>query len=91
MPGDRLDVPVSLVEAWARDHYPLALPDPVEAIKYHMDRKGLKPHDLFAFIGNRNRVHDVLDRRRPLTLKMIRRLHEGLGIPTERLIKSRAA
>ena len=86
--GDRLDVLVTLVEAWERRHYPLDLPDPVEAIKYHMDQNGLQPRDLIPFIGGRNRVHEVLNRRRPLTLKMIWRLHEGLGIPAESLIKS---
>jgi HTH-type transcriptional regulator/antitoxin HigA len=89
--GDRLDVLVTLVEAWERKHYPLDLPDPVEAIKYHMDQSGLQPRDLIPFIGSRNRVHEVLNRRRPLTLKMILRLHEGLGIPAESLIKKRVA
>jgi HTH-type transcriptional regulator/antitoxin HigA len=85
--GDRLDVLVTLVEAWERKHYPLDLPDPVEAIKYHMDQNGLQPRDLIPFIGSRNRVHEVLNRKRPLTLKMINRLHRGLGIPAESLIK----
>jgi len=85
--GDRLDVLVTLVEAWERKHYPLDLPDPVEAIKYHMDQSGLLPRDLIPFIGSRNRVHEVLNRKRPLTLRMIWRLHEGLGIPAESLIK----
>src|SRR5271167_4675722 len=85
--GDRLDVLVTLVEAWERRHYPLDLPDPVEAIKYHMDQNGLQPRDFISFIGSRNRVYEVLNRRRSLTLKMIWRLHEGLGIPAESLIK----
>ncbi len=85
--GDRLDVLVTLVEAWERRHDPLDLPDPVEAIKYHMDQNGLQPRDLIPFIGSRNRVHEVLNRRRSLTLKMIWRLHEGLGIPAESLVK----
>ncbi|MCH7888664.1 MAG: transcriptional regulator [Proteobacteria bacterium] len=85
--GDRLDVLVTLVEAWEARHYPLDLPDPVEAIKYHMEHKGLRPSDLVSFIGSRNRVYEVLNRKRPLTLKMIRRLHAGLGIPAESLIK----
>jgi HTH-type transcriptional regulator/antitoxin HigA len=85
--GDRLDLLVTLVEAWEAKHYPLDLPDPVEAIKYHMDQNGLAPRDLIPFIGNRNRVHEILKRRRPLTLKMIQRLHAGLGIPAESLIK----
>jgi HTH-type transcriptional regulator/antitoxin HigA len=85
--GDYLDVLVTLVEAWERRHYPLDLPDPVEAIKYHMDQNGLQPRDLISFIGSRNRVHEVLNRRRSLTLKMIWRLHDGLGIAAETLIK----
>ena len=87
--GDRLDVLVTLVEAWERKHYRFDLPDPVEAIKYHMDQNGLQPRDLIPFIGSRNRVHEILNRRRSLTLKMIWRLHEGLGIPAESLIKVR--
>jgi HTH-type transcriptional regulator/antitoxin HigA len=85
--GDRLDVLVALIEAWEAKHYPLDLPDPVEAIKYHMEQRGLGAHDLIPFIGGRNRVYEVLARKRPLTLKMIWRLHKGLGIPAESLIK----
>jgi len=85
--GDRLDVLVTLVEAWERKHYPLDLPDPVEAIKFHMEQNGLAPRDLIPFIGSRNRVHEVLNRKRPLTLKMIQRLHAGLRIPAESLLK----
>jgi HTH-type transcriptional regulator/antitoxin HigA len=86
--GDCLDVLVTLVEAWERKHFPLDLPDPVEAIRDRMEQSGLEPRDLVPFIGSRNRVHEVLNRKRPLTLKMIRRLHEGLGIPAESLIKA---
>ena len=86
--GDRLDVLVTLVEAWEHKHYPLDLPDPVEAIKYHMEQNGLAPRDLIPFIGSRNRVHEVLNRKRPLTLKMIQRLHAGLRIPAESLLKT---
>ena len=86
--GDRLDVLVTLVEAWEAKHYPLDLPDAVEAIKHHMDQKGIAPRDLVPFIGSRNRVYEVLSRKRPLTLAMVRRLHEGLGIPAESLIKT---
>ena len=78
---------LSLVEAWEAKHYRLDLPDPIEAIKYHMEQKGLSAHDLIPFIGGRNRVYEVLARKRPLTLKMIWRLHKGLGIPAESLIK----
>ena len=86
--GDRLDVLVALVEAWERKHYAFDLPDPVEAIRYHMEQNGLEPRDLIPFIGSRNRVHEVLNRKRELTLNMIRRLHQGLGIPAESLIKA---
>ena len=85
--GDRLDVLVTLVEAWEARHYPIDLPDPVEAIKYHMEQKGLEPRDLAPFIGSRNRVYEVLNRKRPLTRRMVWRLHKGLGIPAESLIK----
>jgi HTH-type transcriptional regulator/antitoxin HigA len=88
--GDRLDVLVTLVEVWEAKHYPLDLPDAVEAIKHHMDQKGLTPRDLIPFIGGRNRVYEVLARKRPLTLAMVRRLHAGLGIPAESLIKQRS-
>jgi HTH-type transcriptional regulator/antitoxin HigA len=85
--GNRLDVLVTLIEAWEAKHYPMDLPDAVEAIKYHMEQQGLAPQDLQPFIGNRNRVYEVLARKRPLTLAMVRRLHEGLGIPAESLLK----
>ena len=85
--GDRLDVLVSLVESWEARHYPIDLPDPVAAIKYHMEQQGLAPKDLVPYIGSRNRVYEVLNRKRPLTLKMVWRLHSGLGIPAESLIK----
>jgi HTH-type transcriptional regulator/antitoxin HigA len=86
--GDRLDLLVTLVEAWEAKHYPLDLPDPIEAIRYHMESRGLTSRDLIPFIGSRNRVNEILARKRPLTLTMIRRLHEGLGIPAESLIKA---
>ena len=86
--GDRLDVLVTMVEAWERRHYPMDLPDPVEAIKYHMEQGALQPADLVPFIGSLNDVQEVLDRKRELTLAMIRALHQGLGIPAESLIKS---
>jgi HTH-type transcriptional regulator/antitoxin HigA len=85
--GDRLDVLVTLVEAWEAKHFPMDLPDAVEAIKYHMEQRGLLARDLVPFIGNRNRVYEVLSRKRPLTLAMVRRLHEGLGIPAESLLR----
>ena len=86
--GDRLDVLATLVEVWEARHYALDLPDPIDAIHYHMEQKGLAAKDLVSYIGNRNRVYEVLNRKRPLSLKMIRRLHKGLGIPAESLIKA---
>ena len=85
--GERLDVLVTLVEAYERKYFPLDLPDPVAAIKFQMDQKGLKPKDLEPMIGKLNRVYEVLNHKRPLTLKMIWRLHKQLGIPAESLIK----
>ena len=85
--GEKLDVLVTLVEAYERKHYPLDLPDPVEAIKFEMEQKGLSVKDLEPMIGKSNRVYEVLNHKRSLTLKMIRRLHEQLGIPAESLIK----
>ena len=79
---------VTLVEAREAKHCPFDLPDPVDAIKYHMESRGLTPHDLIPYIASRNDVQEVLTRKRPLTLTMIRRLHEGLGIPTVSLIKA---
>ncbi|MGH8753108.1 MAG: helix-turn-helix domain-containing protein [Burkholderiales bacterium] len=85
--GERLDVLVTLVEAYENKHYRFDLPDPVEAIKFCMEQKGLTPKDLVPMIGRINRVYEVLTRRRPLTLAMIQRLHSELGIPAESLIK----
>ena len=84
--GERLDVLVTLVEAYEKKHYPFELPDPVEAIKFRMEQSGLAPKDLVPMIGQINRVYEVLNRKRPLTLQMIRRLHRELGIPAESLI-----
>ncbi len=85
--GDRLEVLVTLVEAYEARRYPLDLPDPVEAIKYAMESKGLSVKDLEPMIGRSNRVYEILTRRRPLTLKMIWALHRSLGIPAECLIR----
>jgi HTH-type transcriptional regulator/antitoxin HigA len=84
--GDRLDVLVTLVEAWERKHEPMDLPDPVSAIRFRMEQSGLTPKDLVPMIGRLNRVYEVLSGKRPLTLSMIRRLHLQLGIPAESLI-----
>lgn len=85
--GDRLDVLVTLVEAWERHHFPLGLPDAVAAIKFEMEQRGLTVKDLEPMIGRANRVYEVLNRKRPLTLKMIRNLHQQLRIPAEVLLR----
>ncbi len=88
--GERLDVLVTLVEAYEARHYPLDLPDPVEAIRFVMEQRGLTVKDLVPYIGQPNRVYEVLNRKRPLTLAMVWKLHKGLGIPAESLIKQAA-
>lgn len=85
--GERLDVLATLVEAYERKHFPMDLPDPVEAIRFRMEQSGLSPKDLVPMIGQLNRVYEVLGRKRPLTLRMVWRLHRELGIPAESLIK----
>jgi len=85
--GEKLDVMVTLIEAYEAKHFPMGLPDPVEAIKFEMERKGLTVKDLEPMIGKPNRVYEILNRKRSLTLKMIWSLHKGLGIPAESLIK----
>lgn len=85
--GERLDVLVTLVEAYERRNFPLELPDPIEAIKFAMEQRGLGVKDLVPIIGAANRVYEVLNHKRPLTLRMIWRLHTQLGIPAESLIK----
>ena len=85
--GEKLDVMVTLIEAYEAKHFPMDLPDAVEAIKFEMERKDLTVKDLEPMIGKSNRVYEILNRKRSLTLKMIWNLHEGLGIPAESLIK----
>ena len=85
--GEKLDVLVTLVQAYESKHYPLDLPDPVEAIKFEMEQKGLTVKDLEPMIGKSNRVYEILNRKRSLTLKMIWKLNQELGIPAESLIK----
>ena len=85
--GDHLDVLVTLVEAYERVHFPMDLPDAVDAIKFRMEQSGLTPADLEPVIGRKNRVYEVLSRRRPLTLRMIHGLHTRFGIPAESLLK----
>ncbi|HJQ61042.1 MAG TPA: helix-turn-helix domain-containing protein [Vineibacter sp.] len=85
--GDRLDVLATLVDVYESQHYPMDPPDPIEAIKFRMEQQGLTRRDLEGIIGTRTRIAEVLNRRRALSIGMIRRLHETLGIPAEVLIR----
>jgi HTH-type transcriptional regulator / antitoxin HigA len=85
--GDRLDVLATLVDAYETEHYPMDPPDPIEAIKFRMEQQGLTRKDLEPLIGTRTRVAEVLNRKRSLSISMIRRLHERLGISAEVLIR----
>ena len=86
--GDKLDVLVTLVEAYEAKNYLLDLPDPIEAITFEMERQSLSIKDLVPMIGRSNRVYEVLNKKRSLTLPMIRNLHKSLGIPAESLINA---
>jgi HTH-type transcriptional regulator/antitoxin HigA len=85
--GDRLDVLATLIEAYEAEHHPMEPPDAVEAIKFRMEQQGLTRKDLEPLIGTRTRVAEVLNRRRSLSITMIRRLHDRLGISAEVLIR----
>ena len=85
--GDKLDVLVTLVDAYEQRHYPIPPPDPVEAILHHMESQGLSRHDLEPYLGSQFYVSEVLNRQRALTLDMIRKLHEGLGISADILVQ----
>lgn len=87
---DALDVLVTLVQAYEEKRHPILPPDPVEAIRFRMDQLGLSAKDLAASIGATHRVYEVLNRKRDLTLPMIRKLHAQLDIPAETLIRERA-
>lgn len=84
--GDRFEVLLTLVEAYEAKHFPIEAPDPIEAIRFRMEQAGLTVKDLVPSIGQPNRVYEVLNRKRGLTLEMIRNLHRNLGIPAESLI-----
>ena len=85
--GDRLDVLATLVDTYEARHFPMDPPDPIEAIKFRMEQQGLTRKDLEDILGTRTRVAEVLNRRRGLSINMIRRLHEKLGISAEVLIR----
>jgi HTH-type transcriptional regulator/antitoxin HigA len=84
--GDRFEILTTLVEAYESKHFPIEAPDPIEAIRFRMEQGGLSVKDLVPSIGQPNRVYEVLNRKRGLTLEMIRNLHRNLGIPAESLI-----
>lgn len=88
--GDRLDVLVTLVQAYEARHHAVTPPDPVDAIRFRMEQRGLQPRDLEPYIGGRGRVSEVLGRKRGLTLPMIRRLAAGLALPAEVLVREPA-
>ena len=85
--GDRLDVLATLIDAYETEYYPMDPPDPVEAIRFRMEQQGLSRKDLEPLIGTRTRVAEVLNRKRSLSIGMIRRLHDRLGISAEVLIR----
>ncbi|NOS88036.1 MAG: transcriptional regulator [Methylococcaceae bacterium] len=84
--ADEMEVLVTLIEAYENRHYAITPPDPVAAIKFRMEQQNLNPRDLEAYIGSSGRVSEVLNRKRPLSLRMIKRLHDGLSIPYESLL-----
>lgn len=86
--SDRLEVLVTLVEAYERTHHPIDLPDPIQAIRFRLEQQGLDHRALVGIIGNRTRVYEVLRGDRALSLAMIRRLHERFRIPAEVLIRA---
>jgi HTH-type transcriptional regulator/antitoxin HigA len=84
--AEEMEELATLIEAYENKHYPISPSDPVEAIKFRMEQQGLSPADLQPFIGVSGRVSEVLNRKRPLSLRMVKRLHEGLSIPYESLL-----
>jgi len=85
--GDRLDVLATLIDAYEAVHHPMDPPDPIEAIKFRMEQQNLTRKDLEGIVGSRTRIAEVLNRRRGLSINMIRRLHDELGISTDILIR----
>jgi HTH-type transcriptional regulator/antitoxin HigA len=84
--ADEMEILVTLIEAYEHKHYPMEATDPVEAIKFRMEQQGLTPKDLELYIGSSGRVSEVLNRKRRLSLGMVKRLHDGLHIPYESLL-----
>jgi len=84
--ADEMEILVTLIEAYENKNYPITPPDPIEAIKFRMEQQGLTPRDLEVFIGSSGRVSEILNRKRPLSLRMIKCLHKELHIPYESLL-----
>lgn len=84
--GDELDLLVTLVESYEMKHYPIAPPDPIDAIKFRMEQMGMTKKDMVKYLGSQSRVSEILNRKRKLTLKMVRSLYKGLKIPAEILL-----
>ena len=86
--GDELEVLGLLIDQYENDHFPIGLPDPIEAIKFRMEQMGYNQNDLAKIVGLKSRASEILNRKRKLSLEMIRQLHERLHIPTEVLIQA---
>ncbi|MBT3347321.1 MAG: transcriptional regulator [Thiotrichales bacterium] len=86
--GDKLDILITLIEAYEEKYYPISPPDPVEAIIHQMESQGLSRNDLIPLMGSRARVSEILNKKRSLSINMIRKLQENLGISAEILVKS---
>ena len=86
--GDELELLSLLIEKYEREKYPIDMPDPIEAIKFRMEQMGYTQNDLAKIIGLKSRASEILNRKRPLTLEMIRNLHEKMNIPTQVLIQA---
>jgi HTH-type transcriptional regulator/antitoxin HigA len=84
--GDELDLLVTIVESYEMKHYPIAPPDPIDAIKFRMEQMGMTKADMVKYLGSQSRVSEILNRKRGLTLKMVKSLYEGLKIPAEILL-----
>lgn len=84
--ADRLELWAKLIEDYENIHHPIGAPDPVAAIAFRMEQENLKPKDLTQYLGSKSKVSEVLSRKRSLTLTMMRKLHQGLGIPAEALL-----
>jgi HTH-type transcriptional regulator/antitoxin HigA len=84
--GDELDLLVTIVESYEMKHYPIAPPDPIDAIKFRMEQMGMTKADMVKYLGSQSRVSEILNRKRDLTLKMVKSLYKGLKIPAEILL-----